>query len=613
MLRDAADRLRPPARADRSFWGSRDAATVSAIESAARASIDTPWPHLLLSDYARYWRDGNRTAYEDAAGELRSRTANAVLMALLDDDIRWVDEAADGLQLLCEQSSWCWAAHEGFASARGEVVPDADEPYLDLGAGETVAVLAWADLALGDVLDERAPGLRRRLRRETLGRVIEPFLTRLDWHWLGLDGHLHNWNPWIHQNVLSAALLLVDDMDVRAEVANRCLEGVDRYRRSLPPDGSCDEGAGYFWNGPARLAEVALLLGRATGGALDLLTTSPMDELARFPMRMDLGNGWRVSFADCQPHPDVRAPWQLMYAWGRHSRLDDVVGHALAQRDPARPDVTTGQGLGRVLATLVDDVWSHAEPGPTCLPRTAWLPDAQVLTARQNDSTTAGLTLAAKGGHNDENHNHNDVGSYIVAVDSVPVLIDLGQQTYTSISFSSRRYEQLSVRAEWHNVPAIGGVTQRAGRQYAAQDVSFDESDGAPTLSMDLCAAYPSDAGCVSWRRRVRLDRIRGAVRVEDAYVLGRDASVELVQLLAGEIAEHRAGLLRVRSIGGRLVDLRWDQELGPGRLEPVPLDDEMLAAAWGPVIHRLGITVPAAREGVFALDVTSAQEGLAQ
>src|SRR5215212_7603311 len=39
------------------------------------------WPHPRLSDYARYWRDGNRTAYEEAAAALRRRTAAAVLAA----------------------------------------------------------------------------------------------------------------------------------------------------------------------------------------------------------------------------------------------------------------------------------------------------------------------------------------------------------------------------------------------------------------------------------------------------------------------------------------------------------------------------------------------------
>ncbi len=66
----------------------------------------------------------------------------------------------DGAYLLCEQSSWSWAAHDDVFTRAGDVVPDRSRPYLDLGAGEVAAQLAWLDHVLGEQLDERAPGLR---------------------------------------------------------------------------------------------------------------------------------------------------------------------------------------------------------------------------------------------------------------------------------------------------------------------------------------------------------------------------------------------------------------------------------------------------------------------
>lgn len=38
---------------------------------------------------------------------------------------------------------------------------------------------------------------------------------------------------------------------------------------------------------------------------------------------------------------------------------------------------------------------------------------------RHTDDPTD-LVLAIKGGHNDESHNHNDVGSFLIAVDGIP-------------------------------------------------------------------------------------------------------------------------------------------------------------------------------------------------
>ena len=148
----------------REVWGTRDPAAVKAILAEADADRARPWPQTLLSDYARFWRDGARTPYETPAGELRRRTSTAVVAAALTGDQTYVDEAADGLLLLCEQTTWCWAAHESFATERHEVLGDPDRPYLDLGAAETAEILAWADLVLGPALDDRVPGLRRRLR-----------------------------------------------------------------------------------------------------------------------------------------------------------------------------------------------------------------------------------------------------------------------------------------------------------------------------------------------------------------------------------------------------------------------------------------------------------------
>jgi hypothetical protein len=141
---DGARRLGVPDIRERTAWEALDREAVAAVLGEAEKDRAQPWPHTLLSDYARYWRDGVRVAYEEPVGELRRRTSAAVAAAAITGDESWLDQAADGLQLLCEQTTWCWAAHESFATARNEVVPDPDDPYVDLGAAETVEVLAWA-------------------------------------------------------------------------------------------------------------------------------------------------------------------------------------------------------------------------------------------------------------------------------------------------------------------------------------------------------------------------------------------------------------------------------------------------------------------------------------
>jgi hypothetical protein len=291
------------------------------------------------------------------------------------------------------------------------------------------------------------------MREETRRRVLRPFLADRRWHWLGLDGHLHNWNPWIHGHVLAAALFLETDPELQTEMVDLIVEGLDRYLGALPADGGCDEGYSYWWNGPARLASALELLDRVTEGEFAPWTCTPLAELAQYPQRMSLGGGWYINVGDGPAHHDPKQPWQILHAWGR--RIDDaeVIAQAATHRqETLLPDA----GLGRVLVALLDDEWWSAAPASLPLPRSTWLANVQVLVSREQ-AVVDGLTLAVKGGHNDENHNHNDVGSFIAALDGTPVLIDLGQPTYTAISFSARRYEQWVVRSEWHNVPVVDG------------------------------------------------------------------------------------------------------------------------------------------------------------
>ena len=85
----------------------------------AQAERGTPWPQPLASQYARYRRDGDRVGYEAQVFGREDRLTRAVVAALVTDDPAWVDEVADGATLLCEQSTWCWPAHDVAAAALG--------------------------------------------------------------------------------------------------------------------------------------------------------------------------------------------------------------------------------------------------------------------------------------------------------------------------------------------------------------------------------------------------------------------------------------------------------------------------------------------------------------
>ncbi|WP_426004269.1 heparinase [Paenarthrobacter sp. NyZ202] len=595
---------------------------ISALAGQAKAEKGTPWPQPLVSHYARYFRDGNRTAYEGLVAARQQRLTRAVVMAAIqgaDSGEGWLDEVIDGAYLLCEQSSWSWAAHDDVYTHTGEVVPDRSRPYLDLGAGEVVAQLAWLDHILGDDLDHRAPGLRKRLRLEAHERVIRPFLDRLDWHWLGLDGDVHNWNPWIHSNIITAALLLVDDAGLQATVIARCIEGLDRFLASIPADGAIDEGFAYWWNGAGRALEGLALFEEAAGLDPDLPVVRA---LVAFPGSMHLGDSWFLNVADGPARAAGSLPWDMLHTWaGRFGDPETVTLAAALTR--AEPDPASG--LGRVLTSLTQlgRTCARSEPSKRAQMRPSWvtwLPSVQIMLARQTPGSTKGFTLAAKGGHNGEHHNHRDVGSVVVAMDGIPLLVDAGQPTYTAQTFGPDRYKIRAMQSGWHNVPAPFGLEQGTGREFAAS-VLQEPTPGEPTLALGLGLAYGL-GHAEQWIRTSLLNREAGTVVIDDRWNLPSPPpdgthDVDITYLVAGTVrlGQDATATITPEGIptvaGGRGVKLRWKPATAVVLVDEWHLDDPLLGDIWGEKLTRLRFRMPSDNRasGAFTLTLEATHE----
>lgn len=615
-LRGSRDRLTVRPASDAGWQLAADN-SLSELRTQADAEKGRPWPQPLVSHYARYFRDGNRTAYEGLVASRQQRLTRAVVMVLVNDGpgSDWLDEVIDGAYLLCEQSSWSWAAHDDVFTRNGDVVPDRSRPYLDLGAGEVVAQLAWLDHVLGAQLDERAPGLRKRLREEANERVIRPFLDRLDWHWLGLDGDVHNWNPWIHSNILVAALVLVDDPQLQARVVARCIEGLDRFLASIPADGAIDEGFAYWWNGAGRALEGLAVLEEASNGVLNP-DLPVIRALVAFPHRMHLGHRWFLNVADGPARAHDGLPWGMLHRWAVRLGDSEAAAHA-ATFAAVEPEPQAAAGLGRVLTQLSSST-ARFEPPKRAQLRPGWgtyLPSVQIMVARQTPGSSAGLTLAAKGGHNGEHHNHRDVGSVVVAVDGVPLLVDAGQPTYTAQTFGPDRYQIRAMQSAWHSVPAPFGLEQGTGSSFAATVVQ-EPTPEEPTLALGLGAAYGLDHA-EQWIRTSLMNRELGNVVIDDRWNLAATPpegtpDVDITYLVAGAVRVGTDATATITSVGIPTVSspvglrLRWKPATAVVLVDEWLLDDPLLSDIWGAKLTRLRFRMPAENRasGAFTLTV---------
>jgi hypothetical protein len=593
-----------PALADRTAWAAVPAPTRDQLLSQATRFLASPWPVLTATGYGRFHQDGDRLSYERPYFARRNRLAAALLTAALAGPTpERLDEIIDGVWLLCEETTWCVPASNLFARQAGQPLPDPAQPCVDLFAAETAALLAYTDSLAGDLL---GTVVRKRLRAAVQAQVLGPYLASDQWWWFGLrKKDLNNWTPWIHSNLLVASLLLDERPQAIFGTVQRAVGALDRYLDAVPDDGGCDEGINYWWRAGGSLYECLETLSSACGDDYGVFETQKIRAIARYPLVAHIAGQWHVNFADASPQPYGPAP-HVLYGFGRRIGDQEVMRQARALRgdQAAAAELIAGANgsVARPLSAMFDTEWTNEPPCPFPMTLQSWLSGTGVLTARSRAGRADGLFLAAKAGHNAESHNHNDVGSFIVALDGRPLIIDVGVGIYTRQTFGPDRYEIWTMQSSWHNVPEPDGFAQVPGREHAARQVQGLLGPGAAQLSMNIAAAYPPQARIRSWRRTIRLDRDADKVLIEDSWdmdysperlVLHLIAAAQPLPVSPGRLvirAPDRVAASRDDASRDDARDLAVDyaQADFEARIEQRPVDDSRLASIWGPTVYRI-------------------------
>lgn len=318
---------------------------------------------------------------------------------------------------------------------------------------------------------------------------------------------------------------------------------------------------------------------------------------------MQIDGDYYINFADAPAlvFPDAA----LVYRYGQ--RIEDesmmALGEWLAveqglhefgysQRSPR--SVVNFQRQLRGLFAL-DDMGTEYVAPP--LPRDVWLDEIQVMVARDNEGASGGLFLAAKGGHNAESHNHNDIGNFIVYVDGKPVIVDAGVETYMAKTFSPQRYEIWTMQSAHHSLlPTVDGAQQLPGSQYQARNMTHTQDDAGASLSLDIAGAYPPEAKMERWQRTVTLNR--GAdVQIHDEYALTEPADEIVLSIMTPCAVDlSTAGTIQFgerATVNGRRAGagkLRYDANTFRTATEtiPIPITDERMGGTWGASITRV-------------------------
>jgi hypothetical protein len=575
------ERSRPspvPRAADRQAWSQVAARPWleelirDLLQRAERAAAEGP-AQVKATDYLDFARTGSRRAHSASATGRGPTLALLAAAECLEHRGRFMDAILDWSWATAEETSWIMPPH---LQRLGDVLPDATEPPVDLRVADVAADMSLLAYLLGEEMGAISRNWRKRINYEVRRQAVGPYLER-DFYWEDLN---FNWNAVCTSGVVSASLLGDFDTETRARVIRKALRSVPIFLSGFNSDGGCSEGPSYWVYAMTNYSRMAYLVDCATGGEIDLLDHPVLASAYAYAAAMVLSGSNVVNFSDCPLQVDfVSGP----VAWA-------------AQRLGARETVSLASGGPAVsrFGSSALDLWLLPEPKPFEPRPLAVLPELMVAAVRGRGRDGEQLVLAAKGGHNGEHHNHNDVGNFIIHWRGESLICDLGVGDYVKEFFGPRRYEFLTTRSMGHNVPLINGVEQRAGSEFAARQFAVEEGPGNVAITMQLRDAYPPEAGLKSLRRSLRFERGEAeSVRLMDQVEFTGDArSYRLHLYTEGSFEDAGQGVVRVRGRRSSL-QVEFDPQVVRATVETVEHGDGVLQERFcGPALPRLTLTL---------------------
>jgi len=583
-----------PTWQDRESWKALPGEVRQELISRGERYLNFQWPALPATLFLEFARTGNRENFQKLRSARREALCSLVLAECVEGSRRFMDDIVNGIWMICEETYWGVPAHIGM-QAKGIGLPDISEPTVDLFAGETGSLLAWTSYLLGDQLDEVSPLIQQRIQLELERKILIPCLERDDFWWMGFEPGVvvNNWNPWVNSNWLTVVLLNEKDEPKRIAAIEKILRSLDVFIDSYPPDGGCDEGPGYWNRAAASLFDCLELMYSATDGAINIYNEPLIQEMGRYIYRAHIADRYFINFADASAKVTLEA--DLTYRYGKRIGDEKLASFGAYMVSLQRQGGVPFQGsIGRQLPGILNftEIMNAKKAQP--LLRDIWMEGSQVMAARSQAGSEKGFYVAAKGGHNAESHNHNDIGNFIVYLDGQPMIIDVGVETYTRKTFSTQRYDIWTMQSAYHNLPTIDGVMQKEGRKFVAREVVYTSDDSFAQLRLDIAGAYPPAAGINQWVRTIRLNRGEN-ILVTDAFDLNKEAQeIALSLMTACEVSLDESGkiiLQRVSEESGNtlaLLNLFYNVEKLTAKLENLPIEDNLLKSVWGDRITRI-------------------------
>ena len=451
-------------------------------------------PLLTEEKFLLYEKTGNRLIYEKIYFERRKFLNVFFFAVFLYKEEIYIKKLEEIIYSICEEMTWALPAHVDLSKE--------DWKYtVDLFSSETAQALSCIYYYLKDILSEKC---LLTIEENVEKRVLNPYIeSEYGYH------RWENWNNnWISvcASSIGSASLYLPDKGNRDRILDRVEICLGQYLKGFGDDGVCLEGLGYFTYGMEYFIGFANQLYEYSDGSKDLLDNKKTESIVLFQQNCFLPGGNTISFSDGSTNDRFR-PGLSCFLKNKFDEFEIPPMEFAMKFDTDH--------CYRFMANLEDYLWvkeflekneSENKSVEEKSYEFIFYKDAQWAVWKNKD-----IGLALKGGNNNEPHNHNDIGSFILSCDGEIFLTDLGCGEYTKEYFrEDTRYKIFNNRSLSHNVPLINGEEQRAGKEYKCRSFKSPKSG---QVVMSYAKAYGLDD--ISLKRKIEYYS-EGDILIED-------------------------------------------------------------------------------------------------
>ena len=410
-------------------------------------------PILSLSffQYKRFEIDGDRIGYESEYFERRNRLFLLQILALAKD--KYLTELEDVVAAICDEYTWVLPAHARFT--------------IDLFAAETGYYLSETLYVFKDKLSKE---LQKRIYHSVETKIIKAYEEQPHFGW---EDYKNNWMAVCTGSIGVCYMYLFPE---RFEmVKERMFHALNEefIQVAFHKDGFCTEGVTYWLYGFGFFCSFFHVYERIFNERPAFIDGEYIDKILGYYANARMQEGVYLPFAD-----GGRRVLQLNI----HELMQVKLLYGNSFTIPKMDIPFYGnKALGFSFLLGLNDL----ENKPTVEKETSiYYQEAQVFIRRRKN-----YAFTAKGGNNNELHNHNDVGSFQIVKNQKRYICDVGVCLYTKEVFDGGRYSVFNCNSLSHSVPIVDGKLQSAGAKYYGKVVGVDEN----AFTLDIANAYEGE------------------------------------------------------------------------------------------------------------------------